>query len=114
MRNPKIPTKWTLVALSTILVGSLLAWNKAKADEGYWYTSFSVGHFLDGDYDMSNPDGKLPAWIAFGYEKEWGNWEAHAEVVHRSNVDLGWPVGPAGESEYSRNGVKAGIKYKFK
>lgn len=99
------------------LLALLLVAVPTLADDSYWYTAASIGHWFDGEYEdhfSYQPDGKMPVFISGGYAWEIGNWEYSLEGKHRSNLDLGWPVGPAGENEYHRNGFFGEVKYKFK
>ena len=105
--------KLTLITFAIIILGSVAAY-QAKADEQYFYTDISIGHWLDGRYKGEEPDGKLPVTFAFGRAYEDKNLTLYGEIRHRSNLDLGFPVRPFGADEYSSNGIFAGARYKYK
>lgn len=85
--------------------------------ESYSYMDFKVGTFFDACHidNCSEPDGKLPAYIAFGHE--WvlaKHWVTAVELQHRSNLDIGWPIrGETGTEEYDRNGLFFKGRYRF-
>lgn len=108
-KKPSVPT---IVAFLIIIIGSI--WSYVAQSEDYFYTDLSVGYWVDAEYRGKEPDGRLPIVFNFGYNKEVDNWDLYGEVRHRSNIDLGWPVGSAGEDEYSRNGFFLGARYKYK
>ena len=121
----KIPSKPTLIFFAGFIIflfAGLYSY-KASAKENwssdqYWYVDVKVGYWTDANYGGEEPDGKVPIVFSFGrkYEDAWGieHFDIFFEAKHRSNLDLGWPFGPAGEDEYSRNGGFAGATYKFK
>ncbi len=81
------------------------------------YVDMKVGTFLDACHidTCSEPDGKLPAYIALGHH--WTltpQWAIEAEIQHRSNLDIGFPVkGDTGTEEYDRNGFFVKARYMF-
>ena len=86
----------------------------ASADDEYYYIEGSLGHFFNGYYRGAEPDGKIPARAAIGRAWERGDWTYFTELSHRSNLDLGTPIGSASEAEYTREGVFAGFRYKWR
>lgn len=100
----------SVLALSTILIAS------GAYSESYFFTDIKVGTFFERCRDCYEPDGAFPSYISAGYHWDLPyNMDIEVEVMHRSNLDLGFPrKGRYGEPEYSRDGAFLKLRKKFK
>ncbi len=107
------------VSLIIITLGaSICAIKKAEAEpiNEYNYIELKVGGFFEGCFDKVNcdtPDGRFPSYISLGHAWEGDTWNVDVELMHRSNLDIGFPVTKTGTPEYHRNGIFGKIRYKF-
>lgn len=104
-----ILTAFSPVDVAVIVLAVAAAHCSLAHGDEYYYAEVSVGHFFKGDYRSTTPDGQLPATAKLGKAWDLGDWMYFAEIRHRSNLDLGWPINH--KSEYSRSGLFAGARY---
>lgn len=104
--------KYTLL-LALVLMSPLA---HAEITDSYNYVEASVGSFFNGSPENPRyPEGNLPVYLKAGHVWEFGK-KLHisVEYTHRSNLDIGWPFGTAGEHEYNRDGAFVSFRYKFR